>query len=57
MESGLIGTDASPIAAHLASVGLAADAQRPYGDTQIGWVGAGDGSKTGSIEYIAANSV
>lgn len=57
MEHGLIGTDASPIAAHLTSTGLAVDTKQPYGDTNIGWVGVGNENRTGSIEYIATNAV
>lgn len=56
METGLIGTDISPIAAHLTSASLAAIGQgKPYGDTQIGWVEIGGKTGTaGSLEYFAA---
>ena len=61
MEHGLIGTDISPIAAHLTTSSLAALGQgEPYGDTQIGWVdvgGYGKGARTGSLEYFAAPMV
>lgn len=57
MEDGLYGTDVSPIAAHLTSSSLAVMSCRKYGTTNIGWVGAGDTNRTGSIEYIAGNSV
>ena len=56
METGLVGTDVSPIAAHLTSSSLAAIGMgEPYGDTRIGWVNVG-GSKasTGSLEYFDA---
>ena len=57
MERGLIGTDVSPIAAHLTSTSLAVDTKQPYGDTSVGWVGVGNRDRTGAIEYIARNSV
>lgn len=42
MENGLIGTDVSPIAAHLTSSSLAAiGVGEPYGKTRIGWVRVG----------------
>lgn len=55
MESGLVGTDISPIAAHLTSSSLAAiGAGEPYGDTDIGWVEVGgEVAVTGSLEYFA----
>ena len=57
MEHGLIGTDVSPIAAHLTSTSLAVDTKRPYGEPNIGWVGVGNLNRTGAIEYIASNAV
>ena len=54
MESGIFGTDISPIAAHLTSSSLAAiGSGEPYGDTQIGWVKIGGRSaKTGALEFF-----
>lgn len=54
METGLIGTDVSPIAAHLTSASLAAIGMgEPYGDTQIGWVNVGGStSAIGSLDYF-----
>ena len=58
MESGLIGTDVSPIAAHLTSSSLAAIGHgEPYGATQIGWVAVGGPDRTGALEYLDANDV
>ncbi len=59
METGLIGTDISPIAAHLTSASLAAIGQgKPYGDTKIGWVNVGgETSTTGSLEYFDVPSL
>ena len=59
MESGLVGTDISPIAAHLTSSSLAAiGSGEPYGDTQIGWVAVGgETAAAGSLEYLRAGSV
>lgn len=61
MEHGLIGTDISPIAAHLTASSLAAIGQgEPYGDTNIGWVnvgGTGTGARAGSLEYFAGSNV
>ena len=59
MESGLIGTDVSPIAAHLTSSSLAAlGSGEPYGDTQIGWVDVGGGGfLTGSLEFFHTSEV
>ncbi|MYG70382.1 MAG: hypothetical protein F4069_11745 [Rhodothermaceae bacterium] len=59
MEGGLIGTDISPIAAHLTSSSLAALGYgAPYGDTQIGWVDVGGGKgQTGSLEYFATQKI
>ena len=59
MEGGLIGTDISPIAAHLTSSSLAALGYgAPYGDTQIGWIDVGGGkAQTGSLEYFATDKI
>ena len=61
MEKGLVGTDISPIAAHLTASSLAAIGQgEPYGDNNIGWVnvgGHGKGARAGSLEYFAAPQV
>ncbi len=58
MESGLIGTDVSAIAAHLTSSSLAAVGYgEPYGDTQIGWVAVGGPDRTGALEYLNANDI
>jgi len=58
MESGLIGTDVSPIAAHLTSSSLAAVGHgEPYGETKIGWVAVGDPDRIGSLEYLKASDV
>ncbi len=59
MEGGLIGTDISPIAAHLTTSSLAALGYGdPYGDTQIGWVNVGGGKgQTGALEYFATPKV
>ncbi|MCY4158907.1 MAG: hypothetical protein OXF48_04790 [Bacteroidetes bacterium] len=59
MEDGLIGTDVSPIAAHLTTSSLAALGHGdPYGETQIGWVAVG-GKKgqIGSLEYFATQKI
>ena len=57
MERGLIGTDISPIAAHLTSASLAVSGQgRAYGKTRIGWVEVGSDS-AGSLEYFAASTL
>lgn len=54
MESGLVGTDVNPIAAHLTSSSLAAIGEgEPYGETRIGWVDVGGPEgRTGSLEYF-----
>ena len=59
MEEGLIGTDISPIAAHLTSSSLAALGYgAPYGDTQIGWVDVGgEKGQTGSLEYFTTQKI
>ena len=56
MESGIIGTDISPIAAHLTSASLAAIGMgETYGKTRIGWMNVGgEKSSTGSLEYFHA---
>jgi len=59
MEAGLVGTDISPIAAHLTASSLAAvGAGEPYGDTDIGWVEVGgEVAVTGSLEYLGNTEV
>ena len=57
MEYGLVGTDVSPIAAHLTSTSLAVDAKQRYGNTNIGWVGVGNENRTGAIEYVATDII
>lgn len=59
MEAGLVGTDISPIAAHLTASSLAAvGAGEPYGDTDIGWVDVGGKvAVTGSLEYLGSTEV
>ena len=59
MESGLIGVDISPIAAHLATSSLAViGCGEPYGETRIGWVDVGGSSgKTGAVEYLGTNVI
>ena len=59
MEGGLMGTDISPIAAHLTTSSLAAlGSGDPYGDTQIGWVDVGgEKGQTGSLEYFATQKI
>ena len=54
METGLIGTDVSPIAAHLTSASLAAIGMgEPYGDTRIGWLNVGGPTAAiGSLDYF-----
>ena len=54
MEAGLIGTDVSPIAAHLTSASLAAIGMgEPYKGTQIGWLNVGgDTNAIGSLDYF-----
>ncbi len=54
MVSGLVGTDVSPIAAHLTSSSLAAIGKgKPYGETRIGWVNVGGPyNTTGSLEFL-----
>ena len=57
MESGLRGTDISPIAAHLTSSSLANIGKgESYGDTQVGWVRvSGNPPQTGALEYLEAS--
>ena len=57
LERGICGADVSPIASHLTSTSLAVMSKQPYGETNIGWVGAGGGDRTGSIEYLATSAV
>ena len=61
MERGIIGTDISPIATHLASSSLAAiGGGEPYGETQIGWVDVGSPNgktTTGSLEYMNKDAI
>ena len=59
MERGLIGTDVSPIAAHLTSASLAAiGTGKPYERTRIGWVKVGgDMAAIGSLEYFRKDEV
>lgn len=57
MEHGLVGTDVSPIAAHLTATSLAMAGTWKYGETNIGWVGVGNKNRTGSIEYLAAPKI
>ena len=57
MERGLCGADVSPIASHMTSTSLAVMSRQPYDRTNIGWVGVGDGDRTGSIEYLKASAI
>lgn len=62
MEYGLVGTDISPIAAHLTSSSLVSIGQGgPFGATRIGWVQVGRSrgghAQTGSLEYFANRSL
>ena len=59
MESGLIGTDISPIAAHLTASSLAAIGMgEPYGETCIGWLNiGGKNALTGALEYFISDAV
>ena len=57
MERGLCGADVSPIASHITSTSLAVMSKQPYDKTNIGWVGVGNGDRTGSIEYMKASAV
>lgn len=57
MESGLIGVDISPLAAHLATSSLAVIGYgEPYGETRIGWVNVGgERGETGAVEYLGVD--
>ena len=64
MQGGLIGTDVSPIAAHLTNSGLTlSGGALPYSHTQIGWVEAGrpvsvgNGLSTGSLEFLTSATI
>ena len=57
MERGLCGADVSPIASHMTSTSLAVMSKQPYDRTNIGWVGVGNGDRTGSIEYMKTSAV
>ena len=59
METGLIGTDVSPIAAHLTSASLAAIGMgEPYGHTQIGWLDVGGPTDAiGSLDYFKTSQL
>ena len=59
MESGLIGTDINPIAAHLTTSSLVAiGSGEPYGDTRIGWLDVGrSNALTGALEFFSINEV
>ena len=58
MEKGLVGTDISPIAAHLTSSSLAAlGTGKPYAHSNIGWLSVGgDAGRTGALEYFSQES-
>ena len=57
MEKGLCGADVSPIASHMTSTSLAVMSKQPYNRTNIGWVGVGNGDRTGSIEYMKVAAI
>ena len=59
METGLIGTDVSPIAAHLTSSSLAAIGMgKPYGKSQIGWLKVGEETNaTGSLDFFETQKI
>ncbi len=59
MEKGLVGTDISPIAAHLTTSSLAAiGSGEPYGGTRIGWLEVGGPlSLTGALEYLLTSEM
>lgn len=57
MERGLCGADVSPIASHMTSTSLAVMSKQPYDRTNIGWVGVGNGDRTGSIEYMTTSAI
>ena len=59
METGIYGTDISPIAAHLTASSLAALGDgNPYGATHVGWVRVGGTpAKAGALEYFEAEEM
>ena len=59
MQHGLIGTDISPIAAHLTASSLAALGEGiAYRQTRIGWLEVGgESAATGSLEYFERDAV
>ena len=59
MESGLIGADISPIAAHLTTSSVALmDLAQKYSNTRVGWLHVGGADAlTGSLEYLQTNHV
>ena len=59
METGIYGTDISPIAAHLTASSLAALGDgNPYGATHVGWVRVGGTpAKAGALEYFEADEM
>ena len=59
MEFGLVGSDISPIAAHLTASSLAAiGSGEPYGNTRIGWVQAGSkNGHMGSLEFLLGSEL
>ena len=54
LESGLVGTDVSPIASHLTATSLAVLGHGvPYSETRIGWLEVGgETAATGSLEFF-----
>ena len=58
MEQGLVGTDISPIAAHLTSSSLAAlSTGEPYAHSNIGWLSVGGKEgRAGALEYFSQDS-
>lgn len=59
METGIYGTDISPVAAHLTASSLAALGDgNPYGVTHVGWVRVGGTpAKAGALEYLEAEEM
>ncbi len=59
VEHGLIGTDISPIAAHLTTASLAImNLKQEYSKTRVGWlVVGGPKALTGSLEYLESDHV
>lgn len=57
MESGMIGTDISPIAAHLTTSSLAMmNLKSKYFNTRVGWLEIGGSTgTTGALEYLRTN--